>query len=796
MIDNKTNMGNGLLREHLGALLLSVLATVFIFNGILNGNVIANCVHIFHFEPWAHYQDRISTTETVNAIFSDSVDGSDANLNPSNVEHFSIGKHLQASYLIFEGAKALWGHYPATTIECLLIFASMMFFLYLYLRLIGVNWPISIAIAMGFAFGGTNMHLHIGWAYESCCAVIALYFIERALRKNNWLNMLWVTLALVNLGGRGMVHIVAFYALFLVIYVLFRIANSPGLRLNLFIKFAAAGILSLLLSLDYLWPTINYFTTSFEKGHRESFGVRQNTRYSLFTLLFANFYGHPRLEPDRWISAFYINTAMFMGSITFLSAATFGLFRIVLQRDFQAIFFFFACCFGLLYAYEFPFERFEYLVGTLPILKWAPAIYFKAVLHLFIAVFGALGLQFAWELSKRYPRSYSYLVAVAIVAMLVIFNWGIEVYEYLVFLNKGTSEYLDAYMPKAIASALFSVLLATLIGFRSLIWRRRNEFVALALGGSLIAVVAYESRVHTDNWIPYSQNKNCFPPTQVTDFLRANVKNDRIIGLGHAAVPSMISKFSYGVEMAAGRMSVRWPYLLMLRLADPYAYQSHPTQYLFSKDTDLNSPVWDLANVRYFVTSRNLPPELLLNRHAPGSLKPHVLTDGIVIERTQRPRHAYLVHEAVIAETPEDMVSQVKEGLNVRKTVIVESEAAVLPEHATATVRGAHSRIKNFKKFKNGFELSVNARAQGYLFLSELYDRNWVAKIGDKELASFRAYHFLQGFHVPRGEHIIKISYQLPYQRLANLLVLVTVVCILALIAISIWRARNPKRLE
>jgi hypothetical protein len=766
-------------------LLLSIVATCIVFRGIFSGNIIANCVHLFHFEPWVHHASKLDNTESSNHILSDSVDGPDANLNPANVQPFSIAKYLQVNHAIGRVLRSQLSWYQGASYDCLIIFTLMLFFMHLYLRSIGVRWPLAFAVAVGFTFGSTNMHLHVGWAYETACAVITLYFLERLFQRNRWSDTIWLIFALVNLGGCTMVHIVVFYSSVLVMYGLGRTAISSN-RGALLVKCTCSGFAALLLSADYLWPTINYYSDYFEKGYRENFGLRQNLSHTIVTFLFANFYGHPLSESQRWSSHTYINTAMFVGSSTALAALTGGLIRGFTKRDFFSIFFIVACLFGIGYVYELPFERIEAYVASLPLLKWAPAMYFKSVLHLLVSVLGALGLQY---LSTNCSR----IVSLACGCGMLIAIWlGLDVVHFIHSKHTTESSYLSWYMTFARATAIGSAVLVTLLSLHSRLlspWRQRAAGI---LCTALLITISGETLVHSSGWIPYSKPEHCFARTETTDFLVKRVGNGRIMGLGHAAVPSMINHLGYGVEMAAGRMSVKAPYLLLLRQADNNAYQSHPTQYLFSTDTDLQKPVWDLANVRFFVASRSVDPQLISSRYAPGSVKVHVLSDGIIFERRPPPAHAYLINRAVIFNSPTEMASSVEHDWNVRQTIALESPDDLIPpttEQSSATMD--RSRVLAVRKGINRIEIDYKSPEDSYLLLSELYHPYWKAYLQDRKLATFRAYFFLMGVKAPKGHHSITLQYELPGLRTANCVVAATLALMIALVVISYRRKRS-----
>jgi hypothetical protein len=688
------------------------------------------------------------------------MDGANANLNPTNIKTFSAGRLLQANFLISEFATRAFGVYAGYYCLYLFVFVSMMFFTYLFLMRLGVSWGLAISVAFAFTYGSTNMHYY-AWAHETQAAVISFYFLERLLQRNRWVDCCWLLLALINLGGQQLVHVVVFYTFVIALFAAGRIAVSHSPR-ELMFKFILCGLTSLSVNLDYVAPTIFHYAHYFEADYRANYGIRQNVWLTLYTFVFANFYGHPLHEAKRWISGSYINTAMFVGSTTFLSACSLGILRAIFRRDFLSVFFAISIAFGVCFMYALPFENLEKYTGAVPILRMAPPIYFKAVLHLLVAVLGALGLQYIWE--QRGRRSILLGVASALI-MLSVFGAAWHTYQQMLILNGGPTEYLQRYMPRARIGVFASILAIVAIALCNP-WPRLHVVKKWVFIPLLLGLAIFETRLHTEGWVPFSRPQNCAPPTSSTDFLKKRVGNSRIIGLSTAAVPAIINPFNYGIEMAAGRMSVSSPYRGLLQLADPLAYSSHPTQYLFQLNTDLNAQIWDLANVRFFLAPLEVNAQAILKQHAEGSIKVHRLSDGTIFERVPAPRHAYGFSEAAVFRDPQEMLNNVKTGWNARKKIALESDADRFPSQSSTAQFSV--QIDNLRKSTNHISLDVTANQDAYILLSELYDPNWRASVGANSLKTFRSYFFLQGVQVPKGSHSIVLRYEQPWLKWLN----------------------------
>ncbi len=759
-------------REVLTSAIVGFVSLLAIFNGLFQGLIISNCVHLFHHEPWAHHLDWLVEGEYDNWIMSDVMDGADANLSPTNVRTFILSEYLQLFRLVSLFFSTTFGRHVGGSLDCLFIFYSMFFFFYLYLRKIQVSHYVALATCIGFTYGATNLHLHWGWAVETSCAVIVLYCIERVLSNRKWIDVIWLTLAFVNLGGRNMVHVVLYLCIFLLCYLIVRVCSqaSPAKALTMI---GVAGVASILLSLDRLLPVAYHYAVEFEKGYREGVGILQNSPDSFFTFLMGNLYGHPRTEKERWVTTTYIGGSMFIGSFIFLVAFSAGFLRAMRRRDPLPIFFTIATLFSIAYIYRLPFEKLELAVGALPWLRWVYPFYWKAVFHIIVAVLGALGADYLFSLSRK---------DVGTLALCWIMVATLAIGGYLVYFHyyrlSGPSAYLVGYFWKSTALMLLGWV------FFLASWRRNHP----ALLWGLIAVVLGESVLNSANWIPYARAETCWPRTAVTDFLKEHTGEHRIIGLEGAAIPALINKISYGVETAAGRSPVSEGYRILLQQADPTAYVNHGTAHYFIRGTKLDAPIWDLADVKFFVAPKSFDWRAAIEKYG-EKIMIHELSDGVIIERTPTPQHFRIYTQTLQLPNEHAMKTAVEDGLDTREVLIVESELPSLESgRALATLQ-----VKQLVKTTNRITAEIETSENAFVVASELFTPNFQLFVNGVKIETFRAFFFLIGFRLPAGTHQIELVYVTPYQRI---LFVTTSIMVVSLAVLSIAVVRKDRRTE
>lgn len=126
------------------------VSLLLVFPGITSGKILHNCVYKYHFEPWAHHKNLIGDG-VENPIISDSIDGADANLTPSNVSLFSIGESLQIHKRVPAVLMRFFSSPTALSIVYWLTFALCFFALFNFLDAWKVPTAINLALSVGFA---------------------------------------------------------------------------------------------------------------------------------------------------------------------------------------------------------------------------------------------------------------------------------------------------------------------------------------------------------------------------------------------------------------------------------------------------------------------------------------------------------------------------------------------------------------------------------------------------------------------------------------------------------------------
>lgn len=739
------------MKKQLAAILVFVFTLIIVFPSIKSGMILHNCVYKYHFEPWAHHKNLIGAG-LENPIISDSMDGADANLTPYNVSLLSVGQYLQVYKQVSAALSFLFSGPTALAILYWLTFALCFFALSNFLAALGVPTLISFALSIGFTFGATNNHFY-AYGTLTTFGVTCFWFLERLIqtRQKKWLILL--TLALVNLGGAEMVHIAVFYSFSLFAYAVFRLSVLAEHRKETFLLVGISFFFSLAMSIDYIYPTAYHYLFNFDKGYREGYGILQSSPVSFSTLFYSRIFGDPILEQRRWPTETFLSSSLFIGSLAAFSlAAIFAPQSWPKKRLGCFLFFLVAALLSAVYQYRLPYENFELVLAKVPPFKWVPPLYFKAVFHFFLIVLAAFSLTSIYEgsLGSRGRRILALLITpLPLLASIWVFH------KYYL-LNGPSTWTINFFQEASIFIALnFAALCVLIFG------GRRVKSIACV---ALVILAAFEARANTRGWFPRADPRSCYPRTAVTDFLIARNDGARIQGLGRAAIPAIISRGTYGLETAMGRMPVSPGMAVLLQQIDPLAYKNHPTQYLFAESSILDHPVWELLNVRFFIARKAFTQEEAQHIGAGNALKFNYLSDGLVIERATTSSPAVLRTSCVPAEDEPTMARLLDNGYDWQKNVVVEPADLARIENfcLSGQPNNPQSKVFDYQKATNLIKFRVQQTSPGILVLSERWDSLWTVTVDDQPIAAVRTYFSLLGVPVGPGEHTITLRYQLP----------------------------------
>jgi hypothetical protein len=575
-------------------------------------------------------------------------------------------------------------------------------------------------------------------------------------------------------GGLNFVFFMAiFVALFVILFPAGFFKKSTVL--------GTVGLIAILLSAIQLFPTLE--TAS--QGHRtflwgnglfdkSSFGL-PTVLISLLNLPFDLLIGRPNALVTFLSSNFKLNLKeyyiglidFFLLSLIYLSKAETHRERIFKINTVILLFF-------LIGIYYLPLKGI--LVYFFPILKGVHLGYAVFLLYFCIIVLTAVSFNRLVTRSKTSPFLEKYGLA---------FKIGIFSFSLLIgvlFTAKYFPILRDALANPWITGAFMRVgrltlYLATLCLSAFVIHRlMRSESkgkifygIILFLSISMNAIVLWEIeffKIHQSNMLQKS-----FTESRELAFFRNMKTFDRVeIYMGSSDYPGAFPygfnfPMIYNVSISGGShqfMSYRYrKYYDMLNMRYPYDISyywkngtySRPSGYAFIDSPKVNMQSLNLLGVKYIFS--HVP------RHD-SFLKLIERGDYYYIyENLDVFPRCFIVHEANVT-TPEDILGKLNtNSFNPLQAVLLEKipPSGNIIYRSTVIDRSRKSRCEIIQYTPNEVVIRYFSPAQGFLVLTDAYDKGWKAYIDGKETEIFRANYLFRAVLIPVGEHTVRFKY-------------------------------------
>ncbi|MBI4787551.1 MAG: oligosaccharide flippase family protein [Chloroflexi bacterium] len=167
----------------------------------------------------------------------------------------------------------------------------------------------------------------------------------------------------------------------------------------------------------------------------------------------------------------------------------------------------------------------------------------------------------------------------------------------------------------------------------------------------------------------------------------------------------------------------------------------------FYSPDPLSSPLINLLNVKYVLTTRPLP-------NAGYTL---VYDKEIQIYQNDRvlPR-AFMVPQARVIADRAALLAEMKQFDPAREVLLEQDPGIAAQEIASACALNPVEIVKY-----SGSEVVVKSAqvCAGWLVLSDSYFPGWIAQIDGEDAPLYRADYNFRGVHVPAGEHLVRFKY-------------------------------------
>jgi O-antigen/teichoic acid export membrane protein len=202
--------------------------------------------------------------------------------------------------------------------------------------------------------------------------------------------------------------------------------------------------------------------------------------------------------------------------------------------------------------------------------------------------------------------------------------------------------------------------------------------------------------------------------------------------------------------------------LLYNRIAPFYNYEA------------LSSPLLDLLNVKYVLSTRAVPN--------PGYTLVYDREIKIYRNENVLPR-AFLVADTLIAADSRDALEKLK-TLDPRTTVLLEEQPAIHPSSSASALP-----TPTITKYSASEVLiDVKTDTPAWLVLSDSYFPGWIAQVDGEDTHLYKADYNFRAVFVPAGAHTVRFKYSLISFRVGLIISFVGAVFVLLGFAYLAWR--------
>jgi len=211
-------------------------------------------------------------------------------------------------------------------------------------------------------------------------------------------------------------------------------------------------------------------------------------------------------------------------------------------------------------------------------------------------------------------------------------------------------------------------------------------------------------------------------------------------------------------------------------------------------DEELDSPLLDLLNVRYFIVPADTPPE-----SQPGLQRvlraqhPTVYEDDRlkVLENQETLPRAWIVHSARQVGSKEEALDLLSaDQVDPEETALLED----IPPEMSQPDDTSADQASVTEYGADRIELESSTEAPGLLVLSEIYYPAWKAYVDGEPAPVYVTDHLLRSVPVPAGEHTVELRYESWTLRVGVAISLIVCAALIALaVTVGVRRWWRPE---
>ncbi|HDS31102.1 MAG TPA: hypothetical protein ENN67_08675, partial [Firmicutes bacterium] len=636
-------------------------------------------------------------------------------------------------------------------------------FMYLFLKCIGLSRPAAIFGAIAYILQGTYLPVHgfivAGKGYMPMC----FYYLERTCSRRDAVGIVGAILSFNFLTITSYPQMSVFVLYIASGWVLFTRGIGIGKAMKRGIGLIVLLVIAFLIGAMQHLTMLEFFSMSrrFEGDFAANlvaptFLERHYNLWGLLTIMFPRLWGDYISNPDSPLPMIVLR-AYNHAYIGILAAFGFLFFGIVWKNKY-AKFFAIVALIGLVsYAWQ---GFYDFLVMVLPgfrisrIRAGFPTFTAMIIVASFVFDYILLNLRCDEKLQRRIKQAFAIFMSAIL---------GMSILTVISFFAKNAYTFNDTIR---FAWILWGIAIATAASSLFFFHLTRNlplKWVIVSIIAlQLIDLVPYHE--HFKPMIP--KGRTCFS-TPCIEFLAEKTREEgpfRIFRDRYDVLPPN-TPMLFDIDEIGGYDSfLSSDYARLFYSIDPRMTEDPLTLFLPYEYNGFAHPLWSFLGVRYLVLIRNdrsLPPPwtLVFDR------------DQFIYENPEWMPRWYLVPKILPVENLDDAYAATGVIRPEREAVVVDIDIAQIPlslldsgfsDHETDTI-GALI-CESYKA--NELVLSVDASRDCFLVFADTYFPGWKAWIDDEEVRIYRANAVVKGIVMPEGKHTVRFLYDPPLYKL------------------------------
>ncbi|MDP2638369.1 MAG: YfhO family protein [Candidatus Levybacteria bacterium] len=645
--------------------------------------------------------------------------------------------------------------------------------MYLLVRSLNISKVGSLIASISFMFCGfiTSWMGYATLGYAILFLPFSLFCIEKYYQTNKKTFLFLLSLSFPLSFFSGHFQISLYFLISLLAYIAYKFISTRNILSTLYLILYT--FFGLLLVMPQVLPSIELYLESFRGSFFQVGGIPMGY---LPSLLAPDFFGNP-VTRNTWFGH-YAEWNAYIGVLPFMLAV----YSVLRVKKRQLIFFLTLGLISLILALNNPISM---LIQSLhiPILSTSSI---NRVIVLFSFAFAVLaGFGFD-QLIEDIKNSNKKMIIMwfGLFGLAFLSLWMAIFQNLLVPADKFIISKQNLFLPTILFLSSF-ILIFLAIFFRKIKYGKALYYI-LTLG--FMVLVTLDMLRFAIKWQPFDPKSLVFPNFSTTEALSKISGHNRVFGNLGGEV-SMYYKLP-SVEGYDALYSKRYGQLIGYIEKGEFIESNWSVVY-FPKNSKNTSKATNLLNIKYIVHK-------LADDGASWAFPvwryPEEQFDLIyediyykIYENNNVFPHAYLVGDYKVIKNEKQILKTIfSDSFNLRQEIVLE-ESPGIPK----TEGGVTGEVKILNYQPNDMEISVDAKSDSLLLLTENYDKGWKASIDGKNTSILRANYAFRAIPIEKGNHIVKFVYDPLSFKIGVYLAFVGVIGILIMTLIS----RNTSRL-